>query len=153
MSSSEPTSVPDEAALVDIEVLIAALVTRATELVEQLGGFTPFGARLNQGGAGLELIPPVADEEFPAAGEVIAGLVEALRMEAEAGALVACGIAADVLVTLPGAPSAGDAIRVQVEHRRAPAVAAYLPHHLEGDVRRFDGMVRTPAVAEVFGPV
>src|SRR5260370_15680310 len=41
-----PNPPPDEQAIADVELLIATLTTRAAELVEEHGGFTPFAARL-----------------------------------------------------------------------------------------------------------
>ena len=140
----------DERVDIEVETLLAMLATRATELVVQWGGFTPFGGRLRVGDAEPELIPPVSDEDFPAADQVIAELTAALRFEAESGLLRACGVASDVLVTLPGEAAPSDAVRVAVEHRHAPPVAAYLPYRAGDAGPRFEQMIRTPADSEVF---
>jgi hypothetical protein len=150
---SFPGGAGDTGEQVDIEVetLLAMLATRATELVAQWGGFTPFGGRLREGDAEPELIPPVSDDDFPQAEQVIAELTAALRFEAESGVLRACGVASDVLVTLPEESTPSDAVRVAVEHRHAPPVAAYLPYRAGDAGPRFEQMIRTPADPQVFG--
>lgn len=135
----------------DMDMVLSLLLTAATGLLERDGGFHPFAARLLEGDAEPAILPPRAAEAFPPADAVLAGLVEAMRMDAGAGGLRCAGLCVDVVAELPEGP--GDAVRINVEHVAAPPFTAYLPYRLTGGVPSLADMVMTPGETTVLGPL
>jgi hypothetical protein len=110
----------------EMDVLLNFLLPYARDQLEQNGDFVPTGATLSEGGT-VSAVNAGTDDARASSDVVVAALTEAIRREAEAGAVRACGVVDTARVPRPGMPEMTDAIRVRIDHTAADPVHVFMP--------------------------
>jgi hypothetical protein len=106
----------------DFDELVTPLLGLAETMLQDTGGFRPFGARLAAGGqlALVDIAPTLAEPSSPL---MVDALYATFRLAARTGTIRACAVCWDAVV--PRAEGGGlmDAIAIDLEHRDGdPAV-------------------------------
>jgi len=110
----------------EMDVLLNFLLPYARDQLEQNGDFVPTGATLSEAGT-VSAVNAGTDDARASSDAVVAALTEAIRREAEAGAVRACGVVDTARVPRPGMPEMTDAIRVRIDHTTADPVHVFMP--------------------------
>jgi len=110
----------------EMDVLLNFLLPYARDQLEQNGDFVPTGATLSEAGT-VSAVNAGTDDARASSDVVVAALTEAIRREAEAGAVRACGVVDTARVPRPGMPEMTDAIRVRIDHTAADPVHVFMP--------------------------
>ncbi len=110
----------------DLDLLFDHLIKLAQKLLQNQGGFLPFGAYLEPDGQ-VRYMAAVDDKESPGAQPLLDALTAEFRSLAASGAIRASGICFDVLVAPnPDAPKR-DAIQCRLE-RSGEGVDVFMPY-------------------------
>lgn len=109
-----------------MDVLLNFLLPYAREQLEQHDEFVPTGATLSESGT-VSAVDAGLDDPRAASDVMVAALTEAIRREAEAGSVRACGVVDAARVPRPGMPEMTDAIRVRIDHIAADPLHVFLP--------------------------
>jgi hypothetical protein len=96
----------------------------ARELLAKYGEFYPYAVEL-AGNGESRMVAASDGSEHPASTDLLTMLYEGLR--SRAGELRGAAVVSDVRIKDP----AGDAIRVEVEHREGMAMAVLLPYRVQ----------------------
>ncbi|MFZ6002469.1 MAG: hypothetical protein ACOYXM_00915 [Actinomycetota bacterium] len=104
----------------DLDGLVGAALPFAEEMLDQRGEFFPYALALDEAGEARVVAGDPGGGEQPASLDVLATLIEGLRLEKDS--LRAVALVSDV--RLPES----DAVRVELEHREGHALAVFLPY-------------------------
>jgi hypothetical protein len=142
MTSWRDTATPQ--AQDDLDGLLNAALPFAQQMLDEHGEFFPYGVALDEAGDQRMLAGDPGQGEQPASLDVLATLVEGLRLER--ASLRAVALVSDVRL------SDTDAVRVELEHRDGHAMAVLLPYRRKR-LRRgveFDSLSAGPAPLQVW---
>ncbi|MGA3056570.1 MAG: hypothetical protein ABSE70_00825 [Candidatus Limnocylindrales bacterium] len=112
----------EQAIRTDFDELVTPLLGLAETMLEETGGFRPFGARLAAGGqlALVDVSPTLAEPSNPL---MVDALYATFRLAARTGTIRACAVCWDALVPREEGGGLMDAIAIDLEHRDGdPAV-------------------------------
>ncbi len=109
----------------DFSLLMDALMPFAEEMLKKHGEFFPFGATVDAAGE-VRAEALYDGDETPASEDVIAGLTEAFRGNANNGSIRATGICYDGRIVQDGKKI--DSVIVSLEHMSGVASKAYIPY-------------------------
>jgi hypothetical protein len=133
----------------EMDELLDALVGFAKKMLVARSAFYPFGAELTTDGR-VQMVAADLDEAQPSPEQVVGGLHERLRRDADEGEIRAAGICLDVRLQ-PDGDQPSDAIRVDVEHSDSDPVRVFLPYVVELPGRVvFGELVAEPGRSNVF---
>lgn len=112
-----------------LRALLAVVLPFARDTIAEHGEFYPFGVTMLPDGE-LQTAATWTGEERPSAEEVLEVVRADLRRRAEAGELLATGVAAGVEI---GVGDYDTGIRVELEHRDGDAVTWVIPYRADDD--------------------
>jgi hypothetical protein len=137
----------------DFNEMITPLLGLAESMLNELGEFRPFGARLAAGGQ-LALIDVAPTLDEPSNPLVIDALYATFRLEARAGTIRACAVCWDALVPREEGGGLMDAIAIGLEHRDGDPTIVLCGYEREpsGDLR-FEDPITASGRRHVFGNV
>jgi hypothetical protein len=137
----------------DFNELVAPILGLAETMLEEVGEFRPFGARLAAGGQ-LALIDVAPTLDEPSNPLIVDALYATFRLEARAGTIRACAVCWDALVPRQEGGGLMDAIAIGLEHRDGDPTILLCGYEREatGDLR-FDDPVTASGRRHVFGHV
>jgi hypothetical protein len=105
----------------DLDGLLNAALPFAQQMLDQHGEFFPYGIALSAPGDARMIAGDPEQGEHPSSGQVLATLVQGLRLEREG--LRAVALVSDVRT------ADSDAVRVELEHSEGSAMAVLLPYN------------------------
>ena len=137
----------------DFNDLVLPILGLAEKMLEQDGGFAPFGARLAAGGQ-MALVDVAETLDEPTNPLIVDALYAAFRLEARSGMIRACAVCWDALVPRTEGGGLMDAIAIGLEHRDGDPTIVLCGYEREptGDYR-FDDPVTATGRRHVFGHV
>jgi hypothetical protein len=131
----------------DLEALLAAVLPRARQGLEEHGEFHPLGAAMDQSGQ-VALVGPSAGATTDEPVVLLEALRAGLRDRALSGDIRAAVVCFDAKVVLPGTRRKQDAVCIHLEHESGECVAVFLPYRK----RFFAGIKYGPLLANHLQP-
>ncbi len=111
----------------DLNALAGALVPMAKKLLEEQGGFLPFGGVVQVSGEVVHL-SGVSDGKALKADAIIETYELNLHDLARSGSIRASALVIDAKVTRPGEQNPSDVICVRLEHATGEALEIFVPY-------------------------
>src|SRR3954465_1403023 len=108
-----------------MDAILTFLLPFARDQLEKQDEFTPIAATLSDAGT-VSAVNADTGDLRGGSDVVVAALTEAIRREAEGGAVLGCGIVDTARVPRPGMPEMTDAIRVRIDHAQADPVHVFM---------------------------
>ena len=134
----------------DFGTLMGAVLPPAQAMLQDLGGFIPFGAMITKQGE-PQMAGGAGDASQWTPEEIIAMYQDGFRDAVKLGFYRAVAICLDVRVTVPGKLEKTDALQILLEHETGEALGVFLPYakNLAGELE-YGPMFATPIEAKVF---
>jgi hypothetical protein len=137
----------------DFNELLTPMLGLAEQLIEQTGGFRPFGARLAAGGQ-MAVIDVAPTLEHPSNPLIIDALYATFRLQARAGTIKACAVCWDAVVPKEQGGGLTDAIAIGLEHRDGDPTVVLCTYEREAaGGLHFDEPITALGRRHVFGTV
>ena len=134
----------------DFGALISAVLPPAQAMLQDLGGFVPFGAMITKQGE-PQMAGGAGDASQWTTEEIIAMYQDGFRDAVKLGFYRAVAICLDVRVTVPGKLEKTDALQIMLEHENGEALGVFLPYEKDFDDEiKYGQMFATPIEAKVF---
>lgn len=136
----------------DLQALSDSLFKFTRTLLNDLGGFNPWGAAMYSSGE-IQWLGASNGEDYPPAQELIDLLTDTFKRECTRGHLRAVGICCDVLVQSPGQSVKSDAVCCSLEHISGEAVDMFMPYTKTSEGLRYGEIYSSPREPRFFLPL